>query len=159
MENGIVNLILRLTKCINTTTRSNGIIQAGTAAIERAWKVEELHFYMDCYAISTMGISDLTVPSHSTYSTNYYEASKDPPVEATDRKECGCYKTVDVYDSERFFVMGSQTVRLPTACVLSISKSISSQLSSSRMKVVRELVKWTLSQLRQISMQARRVKL
>ena len=57
-----------------------------------------------------LGISDVMIPSYNTHFKYFYEASKDPPVEATDRKECGCYRTLEVHDSERSFVMDSETV-------------------------------------------------
>ena len=57
-----------------------------------------------------MGFSDLMIPSYNTNFGYFYEASKDPPIEAIDRKECGCYRTLEVYDYERPFVMDSETV-------------------------------------------------
>ena len=56
-----------------------------------------------------MGISDLMIPSYNTHFEYFYEASKDPPVKAIDRKECGCYRPLEVHDSERSFMMDSET--------------------------------------------------
>ena len=37
-----------------------------------------------------MGMSDTMLPSrYDSYRVSFYEASKDPPVEAINRKECG----------------------------------------------------------------------
>ena len=39
----------------------------------------------------------LMIPSRDdSYRENFYEASKDPLVEAIKNKDCGCYKTVKV---------------------------------------------------------------
>ena len=43
-----------------------------------------------------MGFSDLMISSRDDYKEYCYEASKDPPVEAIEEKECGCYKIVKV---------------------------------------------------------------
>ena len=52
-----------------------------------------------------MGISALTIPScDDTHFEYFYEASKDPPVEAINRRECGCDITKEFCDSERYWV-------------------------------------------------------
>ena len=52
-----------------------------------------------------MGISDLMIPSRNdNYLLTFYEASKDPPVEAINRTECGCYISKEFYDSDRCWV-------------------------------------------------------
>ena len=49
-----------------------------------------------------MGMSDLMVPSHCDRDrVGFYEASNHPPVEAIEKKECRCYKTVNVCESDR----------------------------------------------------------
>ena len=57
-----------------------------------------------------MGISDLMIPSHTTYLSNHCETSKDIPVGAFRKKECGCFETTEFYNSEHCFVMESTLV-------------------------------------------------
>ena len=52
-----------------------------------------------------MGISDLMIPScNNSHFEYFYEAGKDPLVEAIDRKECGCYIAEEFYDFDRCWV-------------------------------------------------------
>ena len=57
-----------------------------------------------------MGVDDLMIPSHDTYRKNFFEASKDPPVEVINKKECGCYKTIEISESDRCWVTYTETV-------------------------------------------------
>ena len=52
-----------------------------------------------------MGMSDLILPNRcDSYRVGFYEASKDPPVEAIEKKECGCYKTVKLWTNCYLYV-------------------------------------------------------
>ena len=50
------------------------------------------------------------IPSHDTYRENLFEARNDPPVEAINKDECGCYKTGEVSESDRWWVTYTETV-------------------------------------------------
>ena len=52
-----------------------------------------------------MVVSGLMIPScNVTHFEYFYEASKDPPVEETNRRKCECYITKELYDSDRCWV-------------------------------------------------------
>ena len=42
----------------------------------------------------------MMLPSYCTYSIHYYRARRNIPIETFDKKECGCYITLNVYENE-----------------------------------------------------------
>ena len=63
----------------------------------KAWKIEEHQFCLNCHAVNIMRSDD----SHfDTYFKYFYEANKDPPVEAINREVCGCNLTKEYYNSD-----------------------------------------------------------
>ena len=63
------------------------------------------------------GMSNSMLPSCCTYSIHYYRARRNIPIEAFEKKECGCFIILNVYENESDYWADSDASEV-TSCYL-----------------------------------------